>query len=251
MLKSLLLSSIVPIQELHPFIQAILKNDIKQINEMISNKVDINMCLPDGNKTPLHVAVEYGRTEVVKILLSHQADVNALTKRQFSPLHVAATKGNIEIISLLIKNKATVDIPCDVGCTPLHQAAANGQKEAVKLLVKLGANKNIKEDKYNLTAAQLASMNGHYSISSFLSTNHQPHSNIDSKAAVDNKVASNSNKSLDKIANQSGNNTGNLKVSDAADQKTFTPGFSAISGNELNSSALPVNAKKKRNKKKS
>ncbi|WP_407809560.1 ankyrin repeat domain-containing protein, partial [Staphylococcus aureus] len=43
--------------------------------------------------TPLHVACHFGQINMVRFLLQHGADVNAITSHGYTPLHQAAQQG--------------------------------------------------------------------------------------------------------------------------------------------------------------
>ena len=62
----------------------------------------------------LHLATQKGRTEIVELLISAGADVNARTAFfitcEETPLHLAAWDGHKEIAELLIVNGANVNV---------------------------------------------------------------------------------------------------------------------------------------------
>ncbi len=69
--------------------------------------------------TPLHLAAEYGTTELVKLLLSYGADVNAKTTKKrdrypagSTPLDVAKIAGNDKIVSLLRSHGGKCNTTC-------------------------------------------------------------------------------------------------------------------------------------------
>ena len=53
--------------------------------------------------TPLHLAANSGDVSVVKILVEHNARINALDADQATPLHRAAMLDNYEAISYLVR----------------------------------------------------------------------------------------------------------------------------------------------------
>jgi ankyrin repeat protein len=65
-------------------------------------------CTRLGHKglTALHLAARHGRLDVVEVLLSKSADVNAKTKAGKTPLFLAKEAGHTEIIELLRKHRA-------------------------------------------------------------------------------------------------------------------------------------------------
>lgn len=69
------------------------------------------------NDSPLHLAAQFGLTDLAKLLLSHGADVNSLRDwgaYTVTPLHIAASKGHYEIAKLLIGHSADVNVPATI-----------------------------------------------------------------------------------------------------------------------------------------
>ena len=152
-----------------PLINAILncKPDVVRLLIRRQN-ADVNMRSPDIGKTPLHLAAQLGFKAIVLILIEEKADVNAVTVAGFTPLHVAAQNGHSEIIVELAKAGAKINIISKVGCTPLHESAAKGHKEATLKLLELKADPNIRDNRYYLTAANLAHENRHIVVRDIL-----------------------------------------------------------------------------------
>ena len=102
----------------------------------------------------VHMAIDTGNVEIVKLLLLHHSDLKVTNTYTQSPLHYAALFGKAEIVTLLIKGgadvKATTDafyLPCGSGQentpqldTPLHFAAARGNPDTIKALLTGGAD---------------------------------------------------------------------------------------------------------------
>ncbi|UVW83568.1 ankyrin repeat domain-containing protein [Wolbachia endosymbiont of Aedes albopictus] len=95
--------------------EAVMKH---MFNLHIYNDDSINAVNANG-KTPLHLAVKYGREGMVKMLLNKKAEVDVVDSRGRTPLHLAAKNNNKEIVEALIKAKANVNIKDEDRNTPL------------------------------------------------------------------------------------------------------------------------------------
>lgn len=56
--------------------------------------------------TPLHVAAHYGHANMVRFLLSHEANVKATSALGYTPLHQAAQQGHTNVVNILLENSA-------------------------------------------------------------------------------------------------------------------------------------------------
>ncbi len=101
---------------------------------------------PSQNKmkaAPLHSAAAGRHSELVKLLLEHAADPNALQEGGFTPLHAAAQNGDVESVQLLIFYGADADVKSCKGKTPLDYAMENKKSKAISLL-KEGITKRLR-----------------------------------------------------------------------------------------------------------
>jgi ankyrin repeat protein len=93
--------------------------------------------LPSNNNFnvfPLHSAVAGNYTEITKILIENNAEVNIKQQSGITPLHAAAKNGNIEIIIMLLEKGAAVDIRMEGGKLPSDLALENGHHEIAEIL---------------------------------------------------------------------------------------------------------------------
>ena len=114
------------------------------------------------NHTPLHRAAFYGHTSTVELLLSKGASIEATNKVNDTPLHLAAKHGNTSIVDLLISKGASIEATNEDNDTPLHFAALYGRTSTVNLLLSKGASIEV-TNKDNETPLHLAAWNGHTS----------------------------------------------------------------------------------------
>jgi ankyrin repeat protein len=122
--------------------------------------------------TPLHLAVFFGRVNIVHLLLAKGANLNAVSRNDqaVTPLHSAlANPNNAAVAQVLIDCGADVSVRQAGGLTPLHYAAANGLESIVKSLLARGANRSAKEQS-GKTPHDLALEKGHTNIASLLSS---------------------------------------------------------------------------------
>ena len=84
--------------------------------------------------TPLWIAAQLGKTEVVKLLLRGGADKNKARNDGDTPLIIAAYFGKIDAVRLLLEAKADVSIRGDGSKTALEWAKKRGHQAIVALL---------------------------------------------------------------------------------------------------------------------
>jgi ankyrin repeat protein len=83
------------------------------------------------------MAAQNGHTEIVKLLLDANADVNAANTNGLSPLYMAAQKGHTEVVKLLLVANADVNLKGsfkDTKYTPLEIARVRGHEDIVRIL---------------------------------------------------------------------------------------------------------------------
>ncbi|CRK40826.1 hypothetical protein BN1723_004938 [Verticillium longisporum] len=94
----------------------------------------------DNGETPLDIAVECNRAEIVDLLLSAGSDFDVHVYRQKTPLTIAVERGLIEETKLLIDAGTDVNYRTDRGETPLTIAVECNRVEVAKLLIDAGAD---------------------------------------------------------------------------------------------------------------
>ena len=76
---------------------------------------------------------------------SSKLEVNSKNKHGRTPLHFASWKGHVDIMALLITAVADIDATDHYGATPLHMSAIQGNTEAIEFLLSKGANPELKD----------------------------------------------------------------------------------------------------------
>lgn len=174
---------------------------VDSIREALGKIKDINKKNSNG-VTALHLAVEYNRTEVVKLLLSAGANVNAGNGLDKTPLIIAVEKNRLEpakvllaqknvkidiqdinnytafqialnrdniiLAKILLKRGASTKILKDADFNALHLATRAGSLEMVKLLLPKVRNIHAKSRRVHYTPLYIASVNGYVDIVRYL-----------------------------------------------------------------------------------
>jgi ankyrin repeat protein len=113
--------------------------------------------------TPLEVAISRGHIEIVKILLSNNADFSIPNEYGVTCSHIAAACGHDKILKILCQKGADINVKNKCGQTPLYCATVNNQLSTVELLI----NKNAKlslDDVYKMTPLHYAAHRGYEEI---------------------------------------------------------------------------------------
>ena len=110
-----------------------------------SGLVDVHTKDKWGN-TPLYWAAAWGSLEVVELLISSGAEVNAKGYNDWTPLHLVAVRHSLAVAELLISSGAEVNAKTNGGSTPLHAAARMNSLEVAELLISSGADVNAKNN---------------------------------------------------------------------------------------------------------
>ena len=64
----------------------------------------------DGNPSPLHLSTTGCNTQIPKLLIANNANLNANDKEGRTPLHWACSRGNLRIVKVLIDFGAELNV---------------------------------------------------------------------------------------------------------------------------------------------
>ena len=126
---------------------AIAQNNMDLLQMLIENGANVNYTNGDSwANTPLQTASRLGLDNVVRILLTRNADINAVDMNGNTALHTAALNSQLSVVKLLLEKNPNLDIQNKVGNTALHLAVISGNINIVGELVLKGANTRIRNN---------------------------------------------------------------------------------------------------------
>ncbi|KAH6970798.1 ankyrin repeat-containing domain protein [Ilyonectria sp. MPI-CAGE-AT-0026] len=114
--------------------------------------------VPEPQTTPIHVAAQHGRDEILLRLVSCGAHLESTVFPGRTPLTVAASHGHLSTVQLLLRLGADAQTLTTHGDTVLFEASAN--QATLKYLVQQGVNVNHRNDQ-GATALHYAALRGH------------------------------------------------------------------------------------------
>ncbi|XP_022760038.1 transient receptor potential cation channel subfamily A member 1-like [Durio zibethinus] len=127
-----------------PLHMAAKTGSLKLLEHLIKKGAEIDAISDAG--TPLTIAADVNRKDIMKVLLDNHANPN-VDSNDLSPLYISVKKGSMECVKLLLKvyifNGAHPNFMTR-GDTPLGIAAFTGQTEMIKCLLCAEANPNIR-----------------------------------------------------------------------------------------------------------
>jgi ankyrin repeat protein len=85
--------------------------DTDMVKLLLSNNADPNYNQSNPKYTPLCIASKGNSTEICKLLIDAGSDLNVLDGRKYSPLFHAAYNKNIELVKYLVERGADVNFP--------------------------------------------------------------------------------------------------------------------------------------------
>eukprot|EP00126_Sphaerothecum_destruens_P003534 Sdes_comp17289_c0_seq1m6485 len=102
------------------FFAAVEENDLEHLLELFTNDRTLVNCHDSDLYTPLHRAAYGGHLEILVFLISHGADLHAVSHDGWSAAHSAIRWNHSEAAIILFKCGADVNAQTVGGLTPLH-----------------------------------------------------------------------------------------------------------------------------------
>jgi ankyrin repeat protein len=123
------------------FYSSLMAGKVSDVAQLIKEHPTWANTNPFTGQPPVaEVALWGGSREMLELLLTNRADINARGTWGKSALHFAANRGDAGIVEFLLKNKADANARDDDGLTPIIQAIRS--VEVIKLLLAYGADIN-------------------------------------------------------------------------------------------------------------
>ncbi|MDR3200981.1 MAG: ankyrin repeat domain-containing protein [Spirochaetales bacterium] len=120
----------------NPVLKAVAGGDPVKVKSALESNKNINVDERDSyGGTALHGAMFIKNAEIVKLLIQHGYDINAIGPRNgYTPLHDAVWANYPEGAKLLLAAGADAAIKNHDGLTPLELARKDGKKELIAIL---------------------------------------------------------------------------------------------------------------------
>lgn len=121
---------------------ALNDNDPARANALIAENPEVVHVKDEYDVTPAHLAVMYGYTETLMLLLENGAEVDSRDSDGQSPLFWAVGLGSEQIVEILLEHGADPRITDDALRTPIFYAVSSGKETIVRRLLSLGVDLN-------------------------------------------------------------------------------------------------------------
>lgn len=114
-----------------PLQDAVYLGNMDMVKLLVNNGANVNLKNASGNSI-IYFAVCQNRTEILKFLLGKNILVDALTTDNISPAMIATIKGNKEILKLLISHGADISLKSKSGKAAIDYATKPEIKQLLK-----------------------------------------------------------------------------------------------------------------------
>ncbi len=122
------------------FLKAVQEGEITAVKILMAEGSDVNTVQQPDRITPLMYAANKGYTEIVALLITLGANINAQDSKGRTALIYATIRGQAEMVRILIDYKANLSIKDTLGNTALHWAVSFNHTQIVEILKSAGAS---------------------------------------------------------------------------------------------------------------
>lgn len=119
----------------HQLLEASLRGDLRMVQELVRQKVNIQFANEDGEQA-LHMAAARGHLPVVVFLISHGANMNARTVKNWIPLHHAIRFNHPVVANYLLVKGAPPHFRTTDGVNSMGIAEAVRNQRMINLVMK-------------------------------------------------------------------------------------------------------------------
>ena len=134
-----------------PVADAAQRGDVDGVRQLLQRGADVNAAQGDG-MSALHWAAKSGDVEMAQILIYAGASPAAITRLGgYTPLLLAAESGRSDVLSTLLAGGSNVHATTSTGASALHLAAAAGRADALSVLLRHGADVDQRESAHAQT----------------------------------------------------------------------------------------------------
>lgn len=143
-----------------PLAEAAAEGDMARVEALLAQGADVDAAQGDG-MTALHWAARHGSVGMTEVLLAAGAELEPTTRLgAYTPLHMAAELGRHQVVDRLLGAGANPQAITTTGVTPLHFAAEAGSVESIESLVAAGAELDARDDAAQRTPLMFAAGRG-------------------------------------------------------------------------------------------
>ena len=136
------------------FFSSVKAGDVSSVVQALRPEPYLVNFQDEIGETPLHLAVENGFVEMVRVLIANGAKIDIADNKGNTPLNLAIAQclalngthreNTIEIANILFESGIDVNFIDKDGFSSLHHATIMGDSEIMSFLVKKGADVNCK-----------------------------------------------------------------------------------------------------------
>jgi ankyrin repeat protein len=117
--------------------------DVERLKHLLARNPEARETAGHMGRRPLHVAVESGRLDVVRLLIGIGADVDGARERGDTPLFWAPSG---DVAETLIRAGASLHKKDFAGREPLHWAAQFARRDVIRVLLDHGCDVDVRDD---------------------------------------------------------------------------------------------------------